>query len=250
MTLIYGLIASLAINTVLFLVAYKLQSDKLTDISYAISFITLAMFYFVHAGGGIYNAVGFVLVTMWAARLGGFLLMRVMHVGKDQRFDGTRENFGKFAKFWIGQGFVAWLLMLPFGLGLSRIHNWTWWALIGVAVWAVGFAVEATADAQKYSFRLDIQNKGKWIESGLWRYARHPNYFGEIAVWIGVYAYAFPAMTNWQRVVGLVSPIGIAYVLIRISGVPPLELKAEKTWGKDPAYKAYKKRSRVLVPLP
>jgi len=117
-------------------------------------------------------------------------------------------------------------------------------------VWFVGLVLEATADLQKYRFSRDPKNKGAWIDEGVWRYSRHPNYFGEILVWVGVYLLAFPALIGWEKVIGLASPVLIICLLLFVSGVPLLEKAADARWGNEPAYKRYKRRTSILILLP
>jgi steroid 5-alpha reductase family enzyme len=120
-------------------------------------------------------------------------------------------------------------------------------ALIGLPVWVFGFSVEATADAQKSRFRADPENKGKFIDIGLWARSRHPNYFGEIVLWVGVAIIALPILSGWQWV-ALISPVFVTVLLTRISGVPMLEKRADEKGGGQEDYEAYKERTPVLIP--
>ncbi len=242
---------SLLINILMFLVAFKLQTDKFTDISYSLSFIILVIY-----GLSTCHATGFhllivSLVTIWALRLGSFLLYRVWKKGKDARFDDMRTSFWQFGRFWVLQGLAVWVILIPALLALHyHFAHLTNLSIFGVVVWLIGLVIEAIADWQKYKFSTSPKNKGKWIESGLWKYSRHPNYLGEMKVWSGVYLVAFSSLTPRAQLVGLVSPLFIIVLLLFVSGIPILEKNADKKWGSDKGYKAYKARTSVLFLLP
>ena len=112
-------------------------------------------------------------------------------------------------------------------------------AALGAVTWAAGFAVEALADRQKAIFRADPANRDRFITTGLWAWSRHPNYCGEILLWVGVALVAVPALAGWQLVT-LISPVFVYLLLTRISGIPLLESRSDAKWGDDPAYQAYK----------
>lgn len=242
---------SIALNIVLFLVAYALQSDKLTDMSYALTFMVIAAAAFALNNQTVYNSVLLGMIMAWAARLGGFLVYRVFTVGKDARFDSMRSSFTGFGSFWLLQGVTVGVSMiaavLAFHSGHSQLNSL---AYAGLAIFAVGLAVEAVADYQKMAFKSTKKNQGRWIDTGLWRYSRHPNYFGEILVWAGVYIYALQSFGVYAALVALVSPVFISLLLIFVSGVPILEKSADKKWGDNKKYQAYKKHTSLLVPLP
>ena len=123
------------------------------------------------------------------------------------------------------------------------------WAVLGTAVFAAGFAIEAVADGQKRRFRADPANRGRFIASGLWAWSRHPNYLGEITLWAGIAVIAFPVLRGWQLAT-LISPVFVYVLLTRISGIPLLESRARKRWGEDPAYRAYRERTPALMLRP
>jgi len=247
--LIVALAVSLGINLSMFLVAFWRKSDKLTDISYAVTFATIAIWSFVTSSREWYHTLLMALVVVWATRLGGFLLYRVIKKGKDARFDGMRESFTKFGKFWLGQAITVWVMMIPSIFAFNANPSRNWIVPIGVAVWAIGLICETIADLQKMAFSNNPANKDKWIDTGIWHYSRHPNYFGEILVWIGIYLYTLASLPLLPAIIGLVSPAFIIILLLFISGIPILEKSADKKWGKEPKYQAYKKRTSLLIPL-
>ena len=191
------------------------------------------------------------LVVIWAARLGAYLFRRIRKAGSDARFDEIKPSFVRFLNAWTLQG--LWV-SLTLAAALAAIttnvrQDLGVVALIGSLAWAAGFAVETTADIQKRRFRAEPSNKGRFIHSGLWSWSRHPNYFGEIVLWIGVALIALPVLRGWQWVT-LISPLFVILLLTRVSGVPLLEKRAAERWGGHEDYEAYKKRTPVLVPLP
>lgn len=240
---------SLVFNILLFLIAYKKQSDKLTDASYALTFIILAATAFFLHDKTPYAIVLLAMIILWAVRIGGFLLYRVIKAGKDARFDEMRSSFFKFSQFWILQAVTVWVVLLSsllaFSAGQAPAIPYG-----AVALFLVALAIETVADLQKLRFSHDPAMKGKWIESGLWRYSRHPNYFGEILVWVALYLYALAALGGLPAILGLASPIFIAVLLVFVSGVPLLEKSADKRWGHLKGYREYKRRTSVLVLWP
>ncbi|MFT5151832.1 MAG: steroid 5-alpha reductase family enzyme [Planctomycetota bacterium] len=189
------------------------------------------------------------LAAVWALRLGSFLFLRIHRAGSDRRFDEVKQDFGQFLIAWTLQALWVFLTLCcalaaititsaePQPLGV--------WAVVGGLVWALGFGVEVAADRQKSVFRKDPANAGRFISSGLWAWSRHPNYCGEIVLWVGVAVIALPALSGWQYVT-LVSPLFVYVLLTSISGVPPLEKRAEEKWGDDPEYRTYVERTPVL----
>jgi len=121
--------------------------------------------------------------------------------------------------------------------------------LIGTLIWILGFSLEVIADNQKSKFRSNPDNKDKFITTGIWSWSRHPNYFGEILLWIGITVIALPVLQGWQFIT-LISPIFIIILLTQISGVRLLELRGRKKWGDNEEYKNYIKNTSVLIPLP
>lgn len=248
LNLIHYLIIALGFNLLIFLFAYKLKTDKLTDLSYALTFIFLAAISFFTND---YSELKLILLSMlffWALRLGMFLFIRIKRIKKDRRFDGIRENFFKFLGFWFLQGITVWIILLPSLMFFTSETSISFISWLGFGIWFTGLLIETSSDLQKYQFNKNPKNKDKWISAGLWKYSRHPNYFGEILCWIGIYLFTFSSLSVMQRIFSLNSPIFIAILLIFISGLPKLEKYAEKKWGRLKEYKEYKRRTSILIP--
>jgi len=191
------------------------------------------------------------LVIIWATRLGTFLFRRIRKAGKDTRFDEIKPSFIRFLNTWTLQGlWVTFTLAAALAASTATTRKeLDVFAAIGFLVWVFGFTFEVTADTQKSRFRADPKNKGKFIHTGLWAWSRHPNYFGEIVLWVGVAIIALPVLRGWQWVT-LISPVFVALLITRISGVPLLEKQADERWGGQEEYEAYKERTPVLIPRP
>jgi steroid 5-alpha reductase family enzyme len=177
--------------------------------------------------------------------------VRVVRDGSDGRFDSIKPSWPRLIMTWTLQG--LWVL-LTLSCALAAMTSATsrplgLFAVVGSLVWVLGFAIEAAADQQKTRFRADPANHGRFIESGIWAWSRHPNYFGEITLWVGVALIALPALTGWQYAT-LISPVFVYVLLTRISGIPLLESRGKKKWGAEPEYVAYRERTPVLFPRP
>ena len=191
------------------------------------------------------------LVVIWALRLGAFLFRRVRRAGKDDRFEEIKPSALRFLMLWVVQGlWVTFTAMAAWvGITSSRREGLDAFAIVGTVVWVLGFALEVAADRQKSRFRADPANAGRFISSGVWSWSRHPNYLGEIVLWVGVAIVAVPALTGWSWV-ALASPVFVALLITRLSGVPLLEQKARARWGGQPEYEEYARNTPVLVPRP
>ncbi len=244
---------SLGIQAAFFAVAATFRTDKVTDLSYGLTFIALAAWL---AGGSLHwftpaTAIG-LMVVLWALRLAAYLLFRVLKTGRDARFDGVREHFWKFAKFWFFQGVAVWIIMLPATLWFAlpvRNGQWTGWMALGAMIWLAGLVIETVADAQKFASKSREGTRARWPDHGLWRYSRHPNYFGELLCWWGLFAFVVPGL-GWWALPGAAGPLTITGLLLFVTGIPTLEASAQRKWGRDPEYLAYRQRTNRLIPWP
>ncbi|GAB5501119.1 MAG: hypothetical protein PsegKO_34300 [Pseudohongiellaceae bacterium] len=235
-----------------FVPAYLFQTERYFDLIGGVSFLgTVALAAVLHPDMSMRGWLLCLLVAIWAARLGIFLFRRIHKSGGDSRFDDMKSKFWRFLLAWTLAG--AWVF-ITLAAALSAItradHSPVGiFAVVGTAVWLIGFVLEVVADYQKSLFRADPKNADKFIASGLWAYSRHPNYFGEIVLWTGVAIIVLPVLQGWQWLT-LVSPVFVALLLTRVSGVPMLEASARKRWGGDPEYQHYVEQTPVLIPRP
>jgi steroid 5-alpha reductase family enzyme len=249
---LFGLTVGLAflIQWLVFIPAYLLQTEKFFDLTGSLTYITLIVFsLFFSANMDSRSIILALLVLVWAVRLGAFLFRRVKKAGKDDRFDEIKPSFIRFLNVWTIQALWVTFTAATALVAITTTHKkeLDLFAIIGLLVWVIGFAIEVIADSQKSRFSANPENKGKFIRTGLWSKSRHPNYFGEIVLWLGVAIIALPVLQGWQWV-ALISPVFVTLLLTRVSGVPLLENKADKKWGGQKDYEEYKKETPVLIP--
>lgn len=191
------------------------------------------------------------LIAVWGLRLSWHIYKRNKGKPEDFRYAAWREKWGKwftlrsYFQIFMLQGFFLFLIILPALLivGQKDIKSWTILDFLGTMVWLVGFIFEARADHELKKFKSDPANKGKIIKTGLWRYSRHPNYFGEAVMWWGIFIIGLNVKSGWA---GIISPLTITLLLTRVSGVPLLE----KKYAGNPEYEAYKAVTSAFFPLP
>jgi len=233
-----------------FIPAYLLQTEKFFDLTGSITYISvIAIAVLFSTGVDGRSALLAALVVIWAIRLGAFLFGRIKKAGKDDRFDEIKPSFIRFLNVWTIQGlwvtFTAAAALVA--ITTSKRIEMDCYSVIGALLWLFGFIMELAADAQKSRFNADPANKGKFIQTGLWSRSRHPNYFGEIVLWIGIAVIALPVLQGWQWV-AMISPLFVTLLLTRVSGIPLLEKKADAKWGGQEDYESYKKKTPVLIP--
>ena len=242
-------LVAFALQWLAFVPAYYLQTEKFYDLTGSLTFITLVVLALA-LGGGIDGRALLLAacVLVWALRLGAYLFRRILHDGSDTRFDHIKPVASRFFLTWTLQG--LWVLTTSAcalaAMTAPRHVDLQWFDIPGLALFLSGFAIEVIADQQKRRHRARF-GPDRFIDTGLWRRSRHPNYFGEITLWCGIALLAAPALSGWQWAT-LVSPVFVTVLLTRISGIPLLERKADQRWGDDPTYRAYKKNTPVLVP--
>ncbi|MDA0330251.1 MAG: DUF1295 domain-containing protein [Gemmatimonadetes bacterium] len=243
-----GLLA-FVINWVVFVPSYLAQTERFFDLAGSLTYVTvIGTALLATAATDPRSLLLAALVLVWAIRLGTFLFSRINREGKDGRFDELKTSFSRFLGAWTLQGLWVFLTLACALAAITSegVRPLGGAALVGALIWAVGFAIEVVADRQKRRFRTDPENRGRFIQSGLWAWSRHPNYFGEIVLWVGVAIIAYPELAGWQYVT-LVSPLFVYLLLTRVSGIPLLEERAQAKWGEDPEYQAYRNRTPELV---
>ncbi|XP_020257010.1 uncharacterized protein LOC109833670 isoform X2 [Asparagus officinalis] len=235
-----------------FIITATLKIDKVTDFAGSTNFIILGILTLSLKGAWHFRQIVLtLLVVLWGLRLGLFLLMRILQWGEDHRFDEMRNNLGKLAFFWTFQAIWVWTVSLPLTIVNASDRNPSVKPqdIIGWLMWFLGIIVEAIADQQKLAFKNSPVNRGKWCNVGLWKYSRHPNYFGEIFLWWGIFVASTPVLRGAEWLV-MIGPIFLTLLLLFVSGIPLLEKSADKRHGSSEEYRIYKLTTSPLVPLP
>ena len=242
------------IHWIIFLPSFFAKTEKFYDITGTVA-------YFVMTGLAVYIAsdssslsllskIIAAMVLIWALRLGLFLFIRVFRVGEDKRFSEAKKSFFKFLMFfslsalWV---FLTTANALTLILNNPDINDVLFLGIGGI-IWVIGFLFEVISDEQKRQFRKKDSNHGQFITTGLWSISRHPNYFGEILIWIGMAVISFPVLSGWQYAT-LISPLFVILMLTRVSGINLLEESADKKWGNLDEYQTYKANTAALIPF-
>ncbi len=250
---VFALCVALAfvVQWVAFVPAFLMQTERFFDLTGSVTFLSVIGFGLIARGSFDAGSLALAaMVAIWALRLGFFLSARIRRDGFDRRFTGIKPNAPMFFMTWTLQG--LWV-SLTAGCALAAIVAVESapvgrWLAVGGLVWLLGFALEVVADGQKRRFRAEPKNAERFIDQGLWRLCRHPNYLGEIMLWTGIAIASVPALAGW-RYATLISPVFVWLLLTRISGIRMLEARADRRWRDDPGYAAYKARTPALFPF-
>mgnify|MGYP001213965665 FL=1 len=236
------------IQWVSFIPAFIFQTEKFYDLTGSITYLT-AVFYTLYVTGSnnLSDLIIVACVAVWAIRLGSFLFMRIHKAGEDRRFRTIKPNFTRFLMTWTLQGMWVSMCLLCVLTALSSYSGVIMNSIffIGLIVFILGLSIEIIADYQKTVFRRNIENKDKFITTGLWSLSRHPNYFGEILLWTGVAVMSISSLQGLQYIT-LISPIFVYILLVYISGIRILENQAKKKWGHLDSFKEYLKNTPRL----
>jgi steroid 5-alpha reductase family enzyme len=227
------------------------KRNDVADIAWGLGFVLLAWTsYLISNDSGIRGLLAGVLVSVWGLRLAWHIYTRNKRKTEDSRYLSWRKEWGKwfylrsYAQVYLLQGVLLFLIILPVllinknaGKALNHLD------VVGVVIWLIGFFFESVGDAQLAKFMKNPINKGKLMQQGLWRYTRHPNYFGEVTQWWGIWLIALSAPNGW---LGIIGPITITILILFVSGVPLLE----KKYAGRADFEEYKKRTSIFIPFP
>lgn len=250
MSLPATLLLILALTFLLWLVSLALRDASIVDIFWGCGFVIVAWYdWFTVTGYAPRRLLLTVLVTIWGLRLALYLFRRNAGRGEDFRYQAMRKRIRYFAFVslfivFLAQGVLIWLISLPIQIAQSAPTpaHLTWLDYLGATLWLTGLTFEAVGDWQLARFKADPANKGKVMERGLWRYTRHPNYFGDALLWWGLFLIALAVPHGWLTVI---SPLVMTLLLLKISGVALLEKSLSKA---KPDYAAYARRTSAFIP--
>ena len=249
--LVVNAVVIAAMVSALWLVSLALRDASIVDIFWGFGFVVVAwVSSFVADGNADRRVLLVVLVSIWGLRLAGYLAWRNIGKGEDYRYQAMRRRFGD--RFWIVslwyvfglQGALMWIVSLPVQAAGTFDDGLIWLDFVGVAFWVVGLFFETVGDIQLARFKADPANKGKVMNRGLWRYPRHPNYFGDFMVWWGLYLIALATGGGWWTVVG---PLVMSVLLMRVSGAALLERSLRK---RREGYEEYVATTSGFFPRP
>lgn len=213
------------------------KRNDIADVAWGLGFVLVSVFNLI-SNPILKSKITLLLILFWGTRLAWHIYQR----NKDKKEDYRYQNWKKSAylKVFLTQGFFMWLICFPI---LVSIDNVEWFNLIGILVWVLGFYFEALSDWQLKKFLDNPQNKGKIMQSGLWAYSRHPNYFGEVTMWWGIWLLNLSFVQNWWTIIG---PLTITFLILKVSGIPLLE----KRYEGNPEFEEYKKKVSPFIPWP
>ena len=238
------------IQFLIFLPSFLLQTEKFYDLTGSLTYISVTSIAYISLDNPTtIDTILYLYVIVWAGRLGIFLFRRINKDGKDERFDKAKKKFFWFLQYWMGQ--AAWVVFTA-GASILAILSpveaeLEVLAFIGIFLWWSGFLIEVISDYQKRKFRETSDPKTEFISTGLWARSRHPNYFGEITLWVGMAVISLSSLSGIEYVTAIVSPVFVYLLLRKAEGVPMLERIADERYGELSDYQEYKANTPVLM---
>jgi len=235
------------IQWVLFIPAYLFKTEKFYDLAGSSTYIFAVSYILYDSSQNLTNLILGTAIIIWAVRLGSFLFFRIKKAGEDKRFKEIKQSPTRFLLAWSLQGMWVSMCSLCALTALSTENGvvLNGYLYLGFGLFLTGFLIEIIADKQKSKFRSNTDNKDKFINTGLWSKSRHPNYLGEIILWLGISIMSISSLSGLQYLT-LVSPLFTYLLLVYVSGVRLLEESGNKKWGHLESYKEYKKNTPRL----
>lgn len=247
--ILYTVISVFVYMTIVFLSALEKKDNSIVDVAWGPGFVGVAILtFFLNEGWTVRHIIISGLVFIWGMRLAIHIGVRKRGKGEDFRYAKWRQDWGRwfvlrsFFQIFMLQGVFLFIIALPIVLiNLSHREDLTAFDFLGIGVWCIGFIFEAVGDYQLRQFKKRQENKGKIMTTGLWKYTRHPNYFGEVVLWWGIFSLALSVENGW---IAVLSPLLISFLLLRVSGVTMLE----KKYAGNLDFEAYAIRTNAFFP--
>ena len=249
--LLIEVIVVLFYMTIWFLIAQVLRRNDVADVAWGTGFILTALSAMIFTESVSHR--GFLvmfLVSLWGMRLACHIFLRNRRTGEDSRYKKWKQEWGKYAlirayfQVFLLQGLLIVVISLPVTIVINSSNNpFSFFDAFGIFIWFIGFTFEAVGDYQLMKYKRNPVHKGRIMTLGLWKYTRHPNYFGEVALWWGLYFISLSVPWGWATILG---PVTISYLILKVSGIPLLEEK----YKDNLEFQVYKKRTSAFFPLP
>ena len=236
--------------TAWYIIALYRKRNDVADIAWGLGYILICIFLFVTQTHTNINLLLYALVVCWGSRLSLHIYLRNKNKQEDFRYRQWRDEWGKtfywrsYLQVFLLQGCILLIIISPvIFTAVSQPIPFTVFTYVGLGCWLIGFYFQTIADYQLSVFKRQKKAAGSILQTGLWKYSRHPNYFGELMMWWGIFIIILPLPTSWYFII---SPITITWLLLYVSGIPLLE----KKYKGNPPFEAYKKKTSALIPWP
>ena len=235
--------------SVWFVISLLIKRNDIADIAWGLGFVAIVIFLFITQAPTLQSIIVYILTIIWGLRLAIYITLRSKGKPEDFRYKKWRNEWGKYfvirsyLQVYLLQGFFMWIISLPIIVAsMAKNQAISPFVLAGSIIWLIGFAFESIGDYQLMLFIKQRQNKSDIMQTGLWKYTRHPNYFGEVLLWWGIFIMVLPLQYGiWS----IISPIAISFLLLYVSGIPMLEAK----YKHNQVFQEYKKRTSAFFPM-
>ena len=244
------LLLSVIIQIIFFIPSFILKTEKLYDLIGSTTYIFVALIAYLSVDNKTTtDTILLFFVIIWGTRLGTYLFKRIQRDSEDVRFEKAKRNFFWFLQYWMGQALWVSITSCAAVIAILKPESNTLniYGYIGITIWIFGFTFEVIADLQKNNFKKSQNTTQNYISTGLWSKSRHPNYFGEITLWVGMYIISLSSFSGIEYLT-IISPIFVYILLTRMSGINMLEKIADERYGHLDEYLEYKEKTPILVP--
>ena len=244
------LLLSVIIQIIFFIPSFILKTEKIYDLIGSTTYIFVGLIAYLSVDNKTTtDTILLLFVIIWGTRLGTYLFKRIQRDSEDVRFEKAKRNFFWFLQYWMGQALWVSITSCAAVIAILKPESNTLniYGYIGITIWIFGFTFEVVADLQKNNFKKSQNTTQNYISTGLWSISRHPNYFGEITLWVGIYIISLSSFSGIEYLT-IISPIFVYILLTRMSGINMLEKIADERYGHLDEYLEYKEKTPILVP--